>query len=130
MPDVLFSKMAWFKVGWDLFEMQFPLVEHDFWIPTKESWRSTPPDYARSLQWMHHLVWSAGKENCLSKARATMLDQAVHCKCTEPAIGVQANRKNPGQLVLKYTRSRSSLPALMIKDLVAEVAKDFELQCA
>ena len=45
-------------------------------------------------------------------------------------IGVQANWKNPEPLVLKYTRSRSSLPALMVKELVAEVAKDFVPQCA
>ncbi|CAE7825222.1 unnamed protein product [Symbiodinium sp. CCMP2592] len=74
-------------VGLELFELEFPLVERDFWIPdleTKEKWRETPPDYARSLQWLHHLVWHAG----------------------------------------------SSLPALMIKDLVAEISKDFTPQCA
>ena len=59
-----------------------------------------------------------------------MLDQAVHCKRTQQAIGVQANWKNPGPLVLKYTRSRSSLPALMIKDLVSEVSKEYEPECA
>ncbi|CAE7390539.1 unnamed protein product [Symbiodinium necroappetens] len=63
-------------------------------------------------------------------ARVTMLDQAVHCKRTEQEIGVQANWKNPGPLVLKYTRSRSSLPALMIKDLVSEVSKEYEPECA
>ncbi|CAE7547546.1 unnamed protein product, partial [Symbiodinium sp. CCMP2456] len=60
VPDIAFSKAAWFKVGLDLFNLQFPLVERDFWVPeldTKEQWRATPPDYARSLQWLHHLVW-------------------------------------------------------------------------
>ncbi|CAE7224530.1 unnamed protein product [Symbiodinium sp. CCMP2592] len=146
VPDVAFSRATWFKVGLELFELEFPLVERDFWIPdleTKEKWRETPPDYARSLQWLHHLVWHAGREAGVAKevldvvtkltwhsARVTMLDQAVHCKRTEQEIGVQANWKNPGPLVLKYTRSRSSLPALMIKDLVAEVSKDFTPQCA
>ncbi|CAE7771734.1 unnamed protein product [Symbiodinium sp. CCMP2592] len=77
VPDVAFSRATWFKVGLELFELEFPLVERDFWIPdleTKEKWRETPPDYARSLQ--------------------------------------------------------SSLPALMIKDLVAEISKDFTPQCA
>ncbi|CAE7840542.1 unnamed protein product [Symbiodinium sp. CCMP2592] len=63
VPDVAFSKVAWFKIGSDLFDAQFPLVERDFWIPeldTKDRWRQTPPDYARSLQWLHHLVWLAG----------------------------------------------------------------------
>ncbi|CAE7234035.1 unnamed protein product [Symbiodinium sp. CCMP2592] len=59
VPDVAFSKVAWFKIGKDLFDSQFPLVERDYWIPeldTKDRWRPTPPDYARSLQWLHHLV--------------------------------------------------------------------------
>ncbi|CAE7645183.1 unnamed protein product [Symbiodinium necroappetens] len=146
VPDVSFSKHSWFKSGLDLFELEFALVERDFWIPDLESktqWRTTPPDYARSLQWLHHLVWHAGKEAGASQealqkvtaltwhsARVTVLDQAVHCKRAQQAIGVQASWKNPGPLVLKYTRSRSSLPALMIKDLVSEVSKEYEPECA
>ena len=59
VPDVSFSKCVWFKVGLDLFNSEFPLVERDFWIPemeNKTSWRSSSPEYARSLQWLHHLV--------------------------------------------------------------------------
>ena len=99
VSDVSFSKHSWFKTGLNLFELEFPLVERDFWIPGLESktqWRTTPPDYARSLQWLHHLIWHAGKEAGASQealqkvtaltwhsARVTMLDQAVHCKRTE-----------------------------------------------
>ena len=46
VPDVSFSKCVWFKVGLDLFNSNFPLVERDFWIPEMEnrtSWRSSPP---------------------------------------------------------------------------------------
>ncbi|OLQ04162.1 hypothetical protein AK812_SmicGene12771 [Symbiodinium microadriaticum] len=91
VPDVSFSKHSWFKSGLDLFELEFPLAERDFWIPDLESktlWRTTPPDYARSLQWLRHLVWHAGKEAGASQealqkvtaltwhsARVTMLDQ-------------------------------------------------------
>ena len=146
VPDVAFSKAAWFKVGLDLFNVQFPLVERDFWVPeldTKEQWRTTPPDYARSLQWLHHLVWVAGREAGLKKefldkvtdltwhsARVTMLDLAVHCDRSVQEIGVQANWKNPGPLVLKYTRSRSKLPAKMIRDMVQEVSREFVPSCA
>eukprot|EP00439_Symbiodinium_sp_Y106_P022154 s2924_g2.t1 len=45
----------------DLFDLQSPLVERDFWVSeldTRDRWRATPPDYAyaRSLQWLHRLV--------------------------------------------------------------------------
>ena len=146
VPDVSFSKCAWFKVGLELFDSEFPRVERDFWIPemgNKISWRSSPPEYARSLQLLHHLVWLAGKEAGVSQAvldqvthltwhsaRVTMLDQAVHFDRSAQEIGVQANWKNPGPLVLKYTRSRSSLPAKMIQELVHEISRDFHPVCA
>ena len=63
-------------------------------------------------------------------ARVTMLDQAVHFDRSAQEIGVQANWKNPGPLVLKYTRSRSSLPAKMIKELVQEISREFTPECA
>ena len=59
-----------------------------------------------------------------------MLDQAVHFDRSAQEIGVQANWKNPGPLVLKYTRSRSSLPAKMIQELVHEISRDFHPVCA
>ena len=59
-----------------------------------------------------------------------MFDQVVHGKRSEQEIGVQANWKNPGPLVLKHARSRSSLPAFMIKDLVSEVSKEYEPESA
>ena len=52
VPDVAFSKCPWFKDGLEMFELEFPLVERDFWIPeldSKSSWRPTPPEYARPL---------------------------------------------------------------------------------
>ncbi|CAE7794667.1 unnamed protein product [Symbiodinium sp. CCMP2592] len=100
VPDVAFSKVAWFKIGKDLFESQFPLVERDFWIPeldTKERWRQTPPDYARSLQWLHHLVWLAGQESGVARE---FLDKVTDL-------------------------TWSSLPAKMIKELVQEVSREF-----
>ncbi|CAE7749104.1 unnamed protein product, partial [Symbiodinium necroappetens] len=127
-------------------ELEFPLVERDFWIPeldSKSSWRPTCPEYARSLQWLHHLVFVAGKGDEVAQpilsnitnlswhsARVTMLDQAVHFDRSAQEIGVQANWKNPGPLVLKYTRSRSSLPAKMIKELVQEISREFTPECA
>jgi hypothetical protein len=36
-------------------------------------------------------------------------------------IGLQANWKNPGPLVLKYTRNRTSVPAQMVRQLVKDM---------
>ena len=146
VPDVAFSKCSWFKDALEMFELEFPLVERDFWIPeldSKSSWRPTPPEYARSLQWLRHLVFVAGKGDEVAQpilsnitnlswhsARVTMLDQAVHFDRSAQEIGVQANWKNPGPLVLKYTCSRSSLPAKMIKELVQEISREFTPECA
>ena len=56
--------------------------------------------------------------------RVTLLDAAVHAGRSTEEIGLQANWKNPGPLVLKYTRDRSSVPATMIKQLVQELAQE------
>lgn len=56
--------------------------------------------------------------------RVTMLDAAVHAGRWTEEIGLQANWKNPGPLVLKYTRNRSSVPATMVKQLVHELVQE------
>ncbi|CAE7942400.1 unnamed protein product, partial [Symbiodinium necroappetens] len=148
VPDVSFSKCSWFKDGRDMFELEFPNWSNGTFglipdLDSKTSWRQTPPGHARSLHWLHRLVFVAGKEVEVAQkilndvtnlswhsARVTMLDQAVHFDRSAQEIGVQANWKNPGPLVLKYTRSRSSLPAKMIKELVQEISRDFTPECA
>jgi len=55
--------------------------------------------------------------------RVTLLDAAVHAGRSSEEIGLQANWKDPGPLVLKYTRNRSSVPATMIKQLVKEMTQ-------
>ena len=149
-PDVSFAGVQWLRHGWPLFNKtfarQFADMKRDFWVPDLESkivFRNTAPDYARALQWAHHLIYSAARiENVeaglLTKvpkltwlsARVTMLDQAVHFRRIPQEIGVQANWKDPGPLVLKYTRSRSSWPARMIKQLVAEILQAHLPACA
>ncbi|CAL1128101.1 unnamed protein product [Cladocopium goreaui] len=54
-------------------------------------------------------------------ARVTLLDAAVHAGRSTEEIGLQANWKNPGPLVLKYTRNRTSLPAQMVQQLVKDM---------
>lgn len=55
--------------------------------------------------------------------RVTLLDAAVHAGRSTEEIGLQANWKNPGPLVLKYTRNRSQVPAVMVKQLVQDLVE-------
>eukprot|EP00434_Breviolum_minutum_P002120 symbB.v1.2.001872.t1/scaffold79.1/size344139/3 len=79
----------------------------------------------RSVQWMRCLAardedldtWTkvvaseALQSLTAHSCRVTLLDAAVHAGRSTEEIGLQANWKNPGPLVLKYTRDRSSVPA-------------------
>ena len=59
-----------------------------------------------------------------ASCRVTLLDAAVHAGRFTEEIGLQANWKDPGPLVLKYTRNRSSVPATMIKQLVRDLTQE------
>ena len=48
----------------------------------------------------------------------------MHAGRSTEEIGLQANWKDPGPLVLKYTRNRTSVPATMIKQLVRELVQE------
>ena len=144
VPDVGFSSGTWLRCGWDLFQ---PLIQdRDFWIEELNTRGSFlighPPSYGRVVQWMKffcHLAvamdQSITEETKLNIAtlckaltahscRVTMLDAAVHAGRSTQEIGLQANWKDPGPLVLKYTRNRSSVPALMIKELVKDLVRE------
>ena len=117
VPDVSFAGVQWLRHGWSLFNKsfawQFADMKRDFWVPDLESkiaFRNTAPDYARALQWAHHLIYSAARiENVeaglLTKvpeltwpsARVTMLHQGVHFGRTPQEIGVQANGRTQGR---------------------------------
>ena len=60
----------------------------------------------------------------MHSCRVTLLDAAVHSGRSAEEIGLQANWKNPGPLVLKYTRNRSAIPALMVKQLVRDLVQE------
>ena len=94
-------------------------------LNTRSSFLERPPTYLRSVQWMRCLAardedldtWTkvvaseALQSLTAHSCRVTLLDAAVHAGRSTEEIGLQANWKNPGPLVLKYTRDRSSVPA-------------------
>ena len=143
VPHVGFSTEPWLRTGWGLFQDQEQ--DRDFWLPelnARDMFRMVPPSYQRSVQWLKVLAREAvdrlstapadEKIRCATlinqlsahSARVTLLDAAVHTGRSTEEIGLQANWKNPGPLVLKYTRNRSAVPARMVQQLVQDLLKE------
>ncbi len=141
VPKVGFVRSSWLEVGWNLFQQDAPF-DRDFWVPelnTTEEFKTEAPTYQRSVQWLRYFARQASDRreevtlqdrhkdavliNKLTahSCRVTLLDAAVHAGRTTEEIGLQANWKNPGPLVLKYTRNRSQVPAIMVKQLVQDL---------
>lgn len=144
VPRVGFSSADWFDRGWELFSMT-DFSARDYWVHelnTKEEFRLAPPTYARTVQWLKHFARLTSEADPSVSAnakiiqanqiaqltahscRVTLLDAAVHAGRSAQEIGLQANWKDPGPLVLKYTRNRSSVPATMIKQLVRDMVTE------
>ena len=143
VPMIGFRESAWLEVGWELF-LATQSLDRDFWIPelnTPSEFKTEPPSFARTLQWLKVYCRRLSDESSeltkpqqvrhaieinkltMHSCRVTLLDAAVHAGRTTEEIGLQANWKNPGPLVLKYTRNRSAVPALMVKQLVRDLVQ-------
>ena len=148
VPKVGFKTGEWLEAGWQIFQKED--MERDFWLRdlnTRSEFRDAPAAYQRSLQWvrffakyainqhfqgtelrMKELI-SALPQITAHSARVTLLDAAVHAGRSTEEIGLQANWKNPGPLVLKYTRNRTNVPAQMVQQLVKDlVAQEHPLE--
>ena len=142
VPHVGFSGSDWLRAGWQLLQNEHFALARDYWmrdLNSREAFRNGPAQYQRSVQWLRFLGryalnhYHQGEEvefkelaavvNTLTahSARVTMLDAAVHAGRSTEEIGLQANWKNPGPLVLKYTRNRSAIPAKMVQQLVKDM---------
>ncbi|CAL1144627.1 unnamed protein product [Cladocopium goreaui] len=141
VPHVSFSGSDWLRPGWQLLQNEHFGLARDFWmrdLNSREAFREAPAQY-QSVQWLKFIGRYAlnhyhegsdveFKELCNTvngltahSARVTMLDAAVHAGRSTEEIGLQANWKNPGPLVLKYTRNRSAIPAKMVQQLVKDM---------
>ena len=144
VPKIGFKESSWLEIGWDLFQDTLS-ADRDFWIPelnSLESFKPEPPSFARSLQWMKWIARRTSDQSpaldhdtkvehakvinllTMHSCRVTLLDAAVHAGRSAEEIGLQANWKNPGPLVLKYTRNRSAIPAVMVKQLVKDLVQE------
>ena len=143
VPKVGFRQSAWLETGWALFK-DFQSFDRDYWVPelnARDEFKNEPPSYPRSLQWLKYLSrraidgadWLRQEEqvSCarvinnltIHSCRVTLLDAAVHAGRSTEEIGLQANWKDPGPMVLKYTRNRSAVPAVMVRQLVHDLVQ-------
>lgn len=53
--------------------------------------------------------------------RVTFLSEAVKNNADDKAVGLQANWRDPGQLVLKYARQRKEISAAMVKGVASKI---------
>ena len=143
IPKCSVSGADWFEAGWEAFQ---PFIDdRDFFIwdlMTEKEFDRAPISYTRSMAWLKFFLGKAlngaiganlikeEERDGLEKEvqmitwhsmRVTMLDAAVHSGVDDKAIGLQANWKDPGPMVLKYARKRKDLSIRMVKNLAIEL---------
>ena len=148
VPLIGISGKPWLETGWTEFKKVEPL-DRDFFIPEVDdefSFLSEPPTYARSLFWLRFTIVKAVETAVQTKAlktrdaqlllpyhkavswhscRVTMLSLAVHEGEQEQAIGLQANWKDPGPMVLKYARNRKKVALNMVGRLIGKMREEW-----
>ena len=111
-------------------------------LKTASDFDTSPITYSRSLAWLKFCVVRAleisvkkghldpAKGDDLSKGvhsiswhsmRVTLLDAAVKNQVDTKIIGLQANWRDPGPMVLKYARQRKDLSVAMVKKLAKDL---------
>ena len=142
-PRCSLSGIDWLKIGWELFA---PFrTDRDFFIwdlKTDVEFTEAPVTYTRGLAWLKHILMKgvsqlavAGKAGVNEAAelkaavrpvtwhsmRVTFLSEAVKASVDDKVVGLQANWKDPKQLVLKYARQRKELSVAMVKKVAAQL---------
>ena len=148
VPKCSVSGADWFSIGWTAFQ---PFRDdRDFFIwdlKTEKEFDRVPITYTRSMAWMKFLFTRALnlaiKTKCIHDGqrekfekeiqtitwhsmRVTMLSAAVEAGVDDKAIGLQANWKDPGPLVLKYARKRKDISVGMVRNLAAQLREQWK----
>ena len=148
VPKCSVSGADWFSIGWTAFQ---PFRDdRDFFIwdlKTEREFDRVPVTYTRSMAWMKSLFTRALnlaiKTKCIHDGdrekfekeiqtitwhsmRVTMLSAAVEAGVDDKAIGLQANWKDPGPLVLKYARKRKDISVGMVRNLAAQLREQWK----
>ena len=143
VPVCSISGRDWLEKGWKLFQPY--MSDRDFFIwelQDEKKFAPAPVTYSRSLAWLKHFLLLALGE-CVRNdkialnevpdleqavqaitwhsMRVTMLAEAVKANVDDKIAGLQANWKDPSQLVLKYARQRKELSVAMVKDMASKL---------
>ena len=148
VPMCSISDTAWLEIGWEVF--QGFLEDRDFFLwdlQDEKTFGPAPITYARSLGWLKHFMLislvhgskvgvidanelarlrESVDEVTWHSMRVTLLAGAVRENVDEKIIGLQANWKDPKQLVLKYARQRKELSVAMVKDLTGKIKESWK----
>ena len=148
VPMCSISDTAWLEIGWEAF--QGFLEDRDFFLwdlQDEKTFGPAPITYARSLGWLKHFMLislvhgskvgvidanelarlrESVDEVTWHSMRVTLLAGAVRENVDEKIIGLQANWKDPKQLVLKYARQRKELSVAMVKDLTGKIKESWK----
>eukprot|EP00913_Durusdinium_trenchii_P004004 g3708.t1 len=147
VPMCSLAGVTWLEEGWHVFQ-RFK-NDRDFFIwdlVDEGQFDVVPISSERGLPWLRYFLDQAltialedhvidavdtdfvraqcAKVTCHS-LRVTLLDAAVHAGADDKVIGLQANWKDPSQLVLKYARSRKELSVRMVQDLATVIRESW-----
>ena len=147
VPMCSLGGVTWLEEGWHVFQ-RFK-NDRDFFIwdlVDEGQFDVVPISSERGLPWLRYFLDQAvtialedhavefddadvvraqcARVTCHS-LRVTLLDAAVHAGADDKVIGLQANWKDPSQLVLKYARSRKELSVRMVQDLATVIRESW-----
>ena len=125
------------------------ISDRDYFIwelKNEKEFTEAPITYSRSLSWLKsffllglmeakvlnlvqlnelEMAEKAVQEVTWHSMRVTMLSEAVKAQVDDRIVGLQANWKDPKQLVLKYARSRKELSVAMVKDMASKLREEW-----
>ena len=145
VPACSISGVEWLQMGWDLFKPYLSDRDYFIWeLKNEKEFTEAPVTYSRGLSWLKMFMLrgvaevrilklietneTAGLEATVREItwhsmRVTMLSEAVKANVDDKVVGLQANWKDPSQLVLKYARQRKELSVAMVKDMAEKLRK-------
>ena len=148
VAKVSVSGEEWMEDGWSA--ASFEMDDRDYFMKELESaerFGDRPATYQRSVLWLRYVLTTAASDDLKRghisppdlkgylqliqeitwhSCRVTLLAAAVQAQDPDKEIGLQANWKNPNQLVLKYARSRKEISIEMVKRLTNRIASDWK----
>ena len=148
VPACSVSEARWLEEGWMTFQQFKSDRDYFLWdLQDEKTFGPAPISYARSLAWLKHFILlaivEASKVGSISlneleqlqkvadeitwhSMRVTLLSEAVKDNVDEKIIGLQANWKDPRQLVLKYARQRKELSVAMVKGMTDKIKEKWK----